>query len=159
MKQSPITIELREALLDDLTILEGFEQELIRYERPFAPNLKEGRISYYDIKELIQSGHSTVVVACVEGEIVGSGYVKINTAQPFYKERNYAYLGFMYVAPEYRGKGINKKIIDELIDWAKLKNITEFQLDVYAQNESALKAYSKLGFEPDLLRMRMNISK
>jgi GNAT superfamily N-acetyltransferase len=60
----------------------------------------------------------------------------------------------MYVEPEYRGKGINGTLIKKLISWAKSKNIHEIQLDVYAENDSALKAYEKLGFKPDLLKMR-----
>ena len=36
-----------------------------------------------------------------------------------------------------------------------IKNIKEIQLDVYSKNKSALKAYEKLGFNPDLLKMRL----
>ena len=39
---------------------------------------------------------------------------------------------------------INKKIIESLIDRAKERNITEIQLDVYAENKNALNAYKKL---------------
>jgi GNAT superfamily N-acetyltransferase len=62
----------------------------------------------------------------------------------------------MYVLPKFRGKGINGKIIDNLINWAKERNLTEIQLDVYANNESALNAYKKRSFKPDLLKMRFN---
>ncbi len=33
--------------------------------------------------------------------------------------------------------------------------MNEIRLDVYAQNESAIKAYEKAGFEPHLLTMRL----
>jgi ribosomal protein S18 acetylase RimI-like enzyme len=61
----------------------------------------------------------------------------------------------MYVKPGHRGKGINKVITDELVSWSKLRGISEVRLDVYAQNESAIKAYEKAGFEPHLLTMRL----
>ena len=61
----------------------------------------------------------------------------------------------MYVRPEFRGKGINNIVIQKLVNWAHQKNIYEIQLDVYAKNESALKAYKKFGFKPDLLKMRL----
>ena len=64
----------------------------------------------------------------------------------------------MYVIPEYRGKGVNRKIVDYLLDWGKRKGYNEFQLDVYAQNDSAIKAYNKAGFSFDTLTMRMNLS-
>ncbi len=60
----------------------------------------------------------------------------------------------MYVIPEHRGKGINGSLIKKLLEWAHNKNILEIQLDVYAKNESAVKAYEKFGFKPDLLKMR-----
>jgi len=63
----------------------------------------------------------------------------------------------MYVLPEYRGKGINKKIMNVLKDWAKLQNITEFRLDVYYENTSAIKAYEKVGFSRYFLEMRYNL--
>lgn len=62
----------------------------------------------------------------------------------------------MYVLPEFRGKGINGKIIDALMVKAKDRNLTEIQLDVYAENKSALNAYTKRGFEPDIVTMRLN---
>jgi GNAT superfamily N-acetyltransferase len=65
----------------------------------------------------------------------------------------------MYVTPNHRGKGINKKIIDFLKDWAETKNITELILDVYIDNINAVKAYEKIGFVRHLLEMRMNINK
>jgi ribosomal protein S18 acetylase RimI-like enzyme len=48
-------------------------------------------------------------------------------------------------------------ILDELIGWAKTKNISEVRLDVYSQNESAVKAYEKAGFESLLTTMRMKV--
>ena len=63
----------------------------------------------------------------------------------------------MYVIPEYRGKGINKKVLDYLIAWGKNKGFNEFQLTVYAQNESAIKAYKKSGFSFETITMRINL--
>jgi GNAT superfamily N-acetyltransferase len=61
----------------------------------------------------------------------------------------------MYVVPSYRGKGIIGDIIERLIKWSNEKNIYEIQLDVYAENAWAIRAYEKKGFKPDLLKMRL----
>ena len=82
-------------------------------------------------------------------------YALIKKSPPYKDPEHYAYLGFMYVAPDHRGKGLNGALCTKLIDWAKDRNITEVQLDVYAQNKSALDAYTKIGFKPDLLKMRL----
>ena len=63
----------------------------------------------------------------------------------------------MYVAPQHRGKGVNKKIMDALTNWIAAKNITELRLDVYQNNEAAIKAYEKVRFTKHMVEMRMEI--
>ncbi|WP_440881315.1 GNAT family N-acetyltransferase [Tenacibaculum sp. C7A-26P2] len=151
-------IKIREAKIDDLNTLELFEQSVIQYERPFAPNLKEDPIQYYDLLNLIERKDAHLIVATTNGEIIGSGYALIKNSEPYKKPEKYAYLGFMYVSPKFRGKGINGKIIDSLTDWAKQRDLEELQLDVYAKNEIAINAYKKRNFKPDLLKMRLNLN-
>jgi GNAT superfamily N-acetyltransferase len=150
-------IQIRTARTTDLPILLEFEQGIITAERPYDKTLKAGHINYYDIGELILSDNSEVIVAVNTEEIVGSAYVKIKTALPYLDHADYAYLGFMFVKPEYRGRGINMLIIEALNEWAKSKGITEIRLDVYADNVSALRAYEKADFKPHLVNMRMRI--
>lgn len=146
----------RQATEQDLEILLEFEQGVVTAERPFNSTLIDGEINYYDLKSLIQSPEATLIVAEENNEIIASGYALIKKAEKnYYRFKEYAYLGFMYVKPEYRGKGINKVITDELIAWAKSRGINEVRLEVYAQNESAIKAYEKAGFEPHILLMRL----
>jgi ribosomal protein S18 acetylase RimI-like enzyme len=150
-------ITTRTATLADLDILLEFEQGIIQTERPFDPTLKEGHINYYDIAAMIQAPHVEVVVAEVDSEIIGSGYARIDDSKIYVKHPKHAYLGFMYVKPEYRGKGVNKKVITALHNWAIARAITEFKLDVYNDNLAAIKAYEKIGFSKLLIEMRMGL--
>ena len=150
---SPI---IREATAADLPILLDFEQALIAYERPFAPNLRKEKISYYDLSAYIKATDIRVVVAEIAGQLVGSGYALIKENKAYKAPQFYVYLGFMYVVSEYRDQGINSQIMKDLIDWGKTQGYTEFQLDVYAENESALKAYAKAGLVPEILTMRID---
>lgn len=150
-------IEIRKALDSEINILLDFEQEIITAERPLDETLKDGEIHYYDLAELIKSEKAEVLVALVNSEIVASGYAKIISAKPYLKFHEYAYLGFMYVKREFRGLGINQKIVHELIHWSKHKRMTEVRLEVYSENEIAKKAYSKIGFKPNILEMRLEI--
>ncbi|MET2984367.1 GNAT family N-acetyltransferase [Aureibaculum conchae] len=151
-------LQIRKATLNDLTTLKQFEQELIKYERPFAPNLKDDPISYYHIEDFIISNDAQLLVAVINNELVGSGYALIKNSASYKKPDQFAYLGFMYVSPNHRGKGINGKLTHELITWAATQGISEIQLDVYANNSSAINAYKKIGLQPDLLKMRMEIN-
>jgi len=150
-------VKIRKASLDDLEQLMIFEQDLIKTERPFDPTLKPDPINYYDLKSLLISPLAEVLVAEADNKVIASGYVRIDRSKPFLKHSTHAYLGFMYVIPEYRGQGINKKIMDVLKDWAVSQNITEFRLEVYYDNISAIKAYEKVGFSRYSLEMRYNL--
>ena len=148
---------MREATLTDLPTLLGFEQEIVAWERPYAPNIKDGVVNYYDIRDLIEreDAHVLVAVNAADGALIGSGYAKIKTNISYKDPDQLTYLGFMYTAPAYRGKGVNGSIIHTLVQWAKDRGVHEVQLDVYADNASALQAYAKAGFKPDLLTMRL----
>lgn len=150
-------MHVRTALLSDLADLLTFEQGIITAERPFDPTLKPGEIHYYDLAELINSENSEVIVAEVEGKLVGSGYAKTLTAKPYLQHEKYAYLGFMYVLPEYRGQGVNQAIVSELLAWAKNRGLSEVRLEVYDENISAKKAYEKVGFRGHMLEMRLAV--
>jgi GNAT superfamily N-acetyltransferase len=129
---------VREAKIEELETLLEFEQGIVLAERPFNPTLKEGEVHYYDLAKLVESPLSAVFVAELDGELIASGYVLEKEAKDYEKHDLYAYLGFMYVRPEHRGKGVNQK-------------------EVYSENPSAIRAYKKAGFEPHLLEMRLEL--
>jgi GNAT superfamily N-acetyltransferase len=151
-------ITVRTATPNDSVTLLTFEQGVITAERPFDMTLKDGEIHYYDIAEMIKAPHVEVIVAELNNEIVGSGYARIETSKIYLKHPKHAYLGFMYVKPEHRGKGANQKIIEALKQWAIGQGITELRLDVYNDNLPAIKAYEKVGFAKLMVEMRMGIS-
>ncbi|WP_435263145.1 GNAT family N-acetyltransferase [Tenacibaculum sp. nBUS_03] len=151
-------IRTRKATLDDLPVLLEFEQEIIRAERPFDITLKEGKISYYDIKAMISADDIEVIVVVDSDNIpVSSGYASVVTPKTYFKFDKFAYLGFMYTIPSYRGKGMNKILIKALFDWISAKKIHEVRLDVYTENIGAIKAYEKAGFKKNLLNMRVDL--
>jgi ribosomal protein S18 acetylase RimI-like enzyme len=148
---------IRKAVLTDLETLIVFEQGVINAERPFDSTLKTQHTHYYDIEKMITAADVELVVAELNHEIIGCGYARIENAKPYLQHLHHAYLGFMYVIPEQRGKGVNKKIIDALAAWSYSKNITELRLDVYQNNEAAIKAYERSGFTKHMVAMRMGL--
>ena len=148
---------IRKATETDLPTLLEFEQAIVTAERPFDHTLKDGEIHYYDLTTMIGDENVQVVVAELAGEVIGSGYARMEWAKPYQQYEKYAYLGFMYVKSGYRGKGVNIAIVEVLKEWCRLKNITELRLEVYTDNQPALKAYEKAGFTPILLWMRLGL--
>ncbi|WP_159476038.1 GNAT family N-acetyltransferase [Dyadobacter sp. 3J3] len=150
-------IKIRPATASDLPALHRFEQGVIHAERAYDKLIKPDPVHYYDIEEMIRASHIEILVAEIDGEVVGSGYARIEKARHFLKYPAHAYLGFMYVDPAYRGRGVNSKIIEGLKKWAISQKISELRLDVYEGNLPALRAYEKVGFSKQLINMHMEI--
>ena len=148
---------VRKATQNDLDVLLNLEQDLISSERPFDPTIKKGSIHYYDLGKMLSDPQIEVVVAEYKKEIIASGYARIENGRPYLEHQQHAYLGFMYVKPEYRGMGINTRVVEKLKQFARSRGINEMCLDVYYQNEPAIKAYEKAGFEKHLIQMRMPV--
>ena len=106
--------KVRPAILLDIEKLLEFEQGIIEAERPMDPTIRKGHINYYDLKELIKSEDAEVVVVECNNMIVSSGYALKKLARHYLDHEYYAYLGFMFTVPEYRGQGINALVIDYL---------------------------------------------
>ncbi len=154
-----MNIIIRPAKIEDLDILLDFEQKIIEAERPMDPTLiQDQKISYYSIKDYIIANDTEVIVAEVDGEIVGSGYGQIRDRKKFFKQKQLGYIGFMYVKEEFRGKGVSQKIIQYLYEWFASKGLEEIRLTVYDDNPRAIRAYEKAGFTKHLIEMRKNLN-
>ncbi|MCA6450576.1 MAG: GNAT family N-acetyltransferase [Chitinophagaceae bacterium] len=151
------TLITRPATVADIDTLRLFEQGVIEAERPYDPTLKNGTIHYYDLELLINSPASVLMVVELNGELLASGYARVETAKPYLQHSQHAYLGFMYTHPTHRGKGLNKLVLDALKQWARERGITELRLEVYHNNRSAIRAYEKAGFSQLMIEMRMGI--
>ena len=150
-------INTRSATLADLEKLLEFEQGIIAVERAYDLTLKPGHINYYDIGKMIEAEDAEVLVVVQENNILASGSAIIKKAKPYQRFEQYCYLGFMYVLPEWRGQGINQQILDGLTEWSKKQGLNEIRLQVYADNDAAIRAYEKAGFTKDMIEMRINI--
>lgn len=149
-------IQLRAASPADKPALLALEQDMIEAERPFNTTLKAGDTYYYDLDHFINDDQTLLLVAEVSGEIIATGYLQIRTSKPSLKHEREGYLGFIFVIDAYRGQGVSKRIMQQLIDWAKAQGVHDFYLDVYARNQSAIRAYEKLGFEASSVAMKLS---
>lgn len=152
-----MNITTRPATLQDIETLLAFEQGVIEFERDFDSTLQTENTHYYNIPELITAPHIQFIVAECQGQIIGCGYARIEVSKPYLQHQKHAYLGFMFVKSDFRGKGVNKIVIEALKNWAVSKQIKELRLDVYFDNPGAIKAYQKVGFKNHMIEMRMGL--
>lgn len=151
-------LKIRRATAADLPTLLKFEQLVIEAERPFDPTLKDSDVKYYDLDAML-ADQENVLLALVEyeGEVIATGYARLEKAKQRYKFDRYAYLGFMCVSPSLRGRAVIQKLLNFLKEWVYSKGVKELRLHVYMENSSAIHAYEKFGFTPYMQEMRFEI--
>ena len=150
-------IIIRKATIEDLPVLFEFEQGVLRAERPMDETLKLKNTYYYDIPNLIEDSSVELVIAELDGVIAGCGYAKIKKARDCFQFDQFSYLGFMFTKEDYRGRGVNKKIMNYLYNWSFSKGINEVRLEVYPTNIPAIKAYEKSGMTCSMQTMRIDL--
>jgi putative acetyltransferase len=81
-----------------------------------------------------------VVVCYIDNMAVGCGAFKEY-------EKGRAEIKRMYVSPEFRGKGIGLKILNELESWASEFNFSECILETGKMQPEAIALYQKAGYK------------
>lgn len=68
--------------------------------------------------------------------------------QPVDPQKGYAVMGILIGDPAYRGLGVASEAIKESAIWLKRnRNINQIVLGVHKENETAIRAYNKVGFQ------------
>ena len=84
------------------------------------------------------------LVACVDGELAAMAGLNLYTKSP--RRRHVGYVGIA-VHDKWHGKGVGAELMKALIDVAdNWLNLSRLELDVFIDNEPALRLYKKLGF-------------
>jgi len=145
----------RAAQLPDVPSLLKMEQALIESERPFDSALKARDAIYYDLEFLISDPDSYLMVVEAHNKIVGSTSGQLRQSKDCHEHERHCYLGFIYVDPGFRGRGIASDLIEALKAWSVSHGVKQFFLEVYTKNESAIRAYEKAGFSGLSVKMEL----
>ena len=85
------------------------------------------------------------LVACIDTEVVGQ--ISLQTFPNRARRRHVGDIGMM-VRDDWQGKGVGTALMQAVVDLAdKWLNLRRLELDVYVDNEPAIKLYKKFGFE------------
>jgi len=95
-------------------------------------------------------GNNLYLTAWQEKQIVGA--LKFTGGQ--YKSTKHSGRFEVFVRSESRRQGIASRLITELKTWAKQNEIKRIELEVFANNQSAIELYKKSGFKIDGKKIR-----
>ena len=146
-------LEYREVLVDEL------EKVAVLYNELLYTIQKEGKDQYWDfdilskedtansLKEFISDSERKIFIAKEDEEIVGfvTGEI-INCHLPVSSTKKIGYISGAYVSPEYRGKGVMKKLDGTIIEYFRSCGLKYIELNFISNNIPAKKSWNSLGY-------------
>ncbi len=122
-------ISIREVGINETQLIKSFLLESPETIKSFR---------YFENRPLeVVSNHIITIIALFDNRAVGYGHLD--------KESNTIWFGIA-VADSFKGKGIGKKIMKYLIDYADKIEVSELKLSVDFNNIVAIKMYEKSNF-------------
>lgn len=108
----------------------GFKRDVVEYEKFLAASKEEL--------------NSIILLVTLNDQIISIASIHSNQAE---RKKHIGTLGIV-IKKEYWGLKLGRFLMEYLIDWAKLNNITrKIQLASNEENQKAISLYKKLGFE------------
>ncbi len=141
-------IQIRKALPEELSIVSDIAHKT--WPDTFAGILSPSQIDYmlnkmYNLKTLesqLSEKGQVFLLAEEEGVFLGFAAYELN-----YSEGEKTKLHKIYVLPSAQGKGLGKKLINEIADQAKSTSQKSLLLNVNKFNQPAIDFYGYLGFK------------
>lgn len=128
-----MSIIIRKLQEADIEPLAKIEAEA--FSMPWSPK---------DFADLLSRSYCTYLVAEIEGQVVGSaGMTNIC---------NEGNIDNVVVAEGFRGQGIARKLLQELLALGEREGVEAFTLEVRVSNTVAIHVYEKLGFVSEGIR-------
>lgn len=137
-------IKIREAIIEDSSLILKFVNELATFERAAS----EVSVTVEDIQRSIFSANSSVhaLICSINSEPIGFAVYYYNYST--WLGKNGLFLEDIYITPKYRGKGAGKKLLKHLAEIAVSKGCGRFELSVLDWNQPAIKFYESIGAKP-----------
>lgn len=95
---------------------------------------------------ILASDRTATWVAEDGGRLIGFAEVSLRESAPGCATRPVGYLEGWFVAPDSRGHGIGRKLVDAAEAWAARRGATEFASDAELDNDASIAAHGALGF-------------
>jgi GNAT superfamily N-acetyltransferase len=157
-----MAVGIRRATKDDADIIAGFAIKLVEQHVNYDA-VRFSRIGSLDgmadfYRGQTQAGNAAVLVAEVQGEIVGFAYMQYEPIIYAELATKAAWLHDIYVDEPARRSGAGQRLIEGAVDVAKEFGASKLLLSVAAKNASAHDFFEQMGFRMTMHEMMLEIS-
>ncbi len=142
-------MEIRKAKIEDLKELrELYHQFLIEdNDGTFDAEWAFTERSTALLREPIEKENGFVYLFEDKGNLAGFIIGWMLEAKESRKEVLPARIDEIYIAKDYRGQGVGKKLAKEFEKWAKIKGANKVKVGSYYDNKAARRLYESLGYK------------
>ena len=150
-------IFIKKAINDDINEINNMLTDLIQDERQYDDNINKNYLVKEYYEQFLEKKDSCIIVAKNESNnIMGYGFGFIVNYGNVYNNK-VAQLDAIFIKPEYRKRGIARKIIQYFTEWSKKKQVSFIELKVCNNNKDAIKLYEKEGFYTEKIILKKKI--
>jgi len=109
---------------------------------------KEAEYLAEQLQIIVASDDSQILVAELEGEIVGFGEIYLRTEEQTRARpgSRYCHVQSMFVASPWRGTGLGRLLMAASEAWARVRGATEMRVDVWEFSEGPAGFYERCGY-------------
>jgi len=128
------------------TLWKCLAKEMFEFAPLTLPSEANGNAYLKFVKEGLAQERSLLLVAKSNNKIVGFAYATLFREYPLEVSEPFAAVNDLYVLPDFRGRGIGRKLLNECLNRIKEKGFSAVMLNVLSEDKAAIKLYEKLGF-------------
>ncbi len=155
-------MKIRKAKPEEVGRIADLQQELMLHEKKIDPTYysisKYARKRFVEFaKKKIRDRSSRLLVAIVDGKIVGYILGWVKERPPVFKLRKVGCISDFFVIEEFRRRGIGEKLVQRMLAWFMNKKLNHVELVVTSRNKLGLTVWEKLGFKEYRKIMRRKI--
>lgn len=143
-------VKIRIARKDEVGELQNLNDKAFidnpKYDADFDSNWSKSIYAKEYFTELLNNPQAVCMI--VEDGSISIGYAAVAPKLVRYRHSRYCEVQNIGIIPEYRKRGIGKKLIWECCKWAKAQGYQKIYLNSFFKNKNAIEFYKKNGFSP-----------
>jgi len=155
-------MKIRKARSEEISQIVELWRGLVLHEKKIDP-------TYFDVtkhaenkflqfvRKKIKDGNSRLLVAIIDGKIVGYILGWVKERPPVFKLKKVGYISDCFVMEKFRGEGIGEKLTQRMLAWFKIKKLNYAELVVTSRNKLGLTVWKNLGFKEYRKIMRKKV--
>jgi ribosomal protein S18 acetylase RimI-like enzyme len=155
-------ISIRNAKPDDMPIISELWQELMRFHAIRYKHLtvtEEGVKNFYPFlrEHIADKNNSCVLVAEINGEVMGFCIAYREKRKPFFKLKEYGMIDFLGVTQKYRKLGIGEILFEHTKEAFVNMGLKRIELLIATSNEVSTSFWQKLGFKHYVSKLYLDL--